>query len=112
MRLADDKMINMRSSDLVFEGDAKAANIHAHWMLPRHLQSQSHGVLMHQHADGSASVMFPGLYEGCHVQLKVTMLEAGFESSFGHVCGVYYSATQQWPVRVSLPSNEVKELSL
>jgi hypothetical protein len=112
VRLADGKTISVRSCDLVFEGEAKAVNTDGHWLLPRQLQSERHGVVMQQHADGSVSVMFPGLYEGCCVQLTGPMLEAGLEGSFGYVCGVYDSATQRWPVRVTLPSNEVKHLSL
>jgi len=112
VRLSDGKTINVRGSDLVFEGDATAVDVDGHWMLPRRLEGEKEGRVMRRHADGSVSVLLQALHEGCHVRLQGPMIEADLNGCFGYVCGSYDAATQRWPVRVMLPSNELKDLSL
>ncbi len=112
VRLSDGKTINVRGSDLVFEGDATAVGVDGHWMLPRRLEGEKEGRVMRRHADGSVSVLLQAPHEGCHVRLQGPMIEADLNGCFGYVCGSCDAATQRWPVRVMLPSNELKDLSL
>ena len=67
---------------------------------------------MRQHGDGSVSVLFQGPHEGCHVQLRGLATRADLNGCFGYVCGACDAATQRWPVRVTLASDEVKDVSL
>jgi hypothetical protein len=112
VRLSDGQTINVRGSDLVFEGDATAVDVDGHCMLPRRLEGEKEGRVMRRHVDGSVSVLLQALHEGCHVRLQGPMLEADLNGCFGYVCGSYDAATQRWPVRVMLPSNELKDMSL
>ncbi len=92
VRLSDGKTINVRGSDLVFEGDVTAVDVDGHWMLPRRMEGEKEGRVMGRHADGSVSVLLQALHEGCHVQLQGPMLEAGLNGCFGYVCGSYDAA--------------------
>ena len=112
VRLKDGKTINVRGSDLLFEGDAAAVEMEGQWMLPRVLGSRMAGRVMQQHADGSVSVLFQGPHEGCHVQLRGLVARADLNGCFGYVCGGCDVGTQRWPVRVTLPSGEVKDMAL
>ncbi len=112
VRLSDGKVIKVKASDLVFEGDAAAVEVEGRWMLLRQLDSRAEGRVMMQHDDGSVSVLFQRPHEGCHVRLQGPTLEADLNGCFGYVCGAYDGAAQRWPVRVTLPSNEVKDVLL
>jgi hypothetical protein len=112
LQLKDGKMINVRSSNLLFEGDATAVEMEGHWMLPRCLRFKVQGRVMQQHADGSVSILIQGPYEGCHVRLQGLKSRAELNGCFGHVYGACDRATHTWPVRVTLPSNEVEDMLL
>ncbi len=101
VRSSDGKTINVRGSDLLFEGDAAAVDIDGYWMLPRRLGSKSEGRVMQQHVDGSVSVQLQGL-----------LADADLNGFFGHVCGACDAASQRWPVRVTLPDGDTKDMSL
>ncbi len=111
VQLSDGKIINVQVSNLVFRGDASAVEMDGHWFLPRQLRSKKKGRVMQEHADGSISVMFQGLQEGCHVRLRDLPREE-LNGCFGFICGAYDGKTHRWHVRVKLPSNEVKDLSI
>ena len=112
VRLKDGKVINVKGIDLLFEGDAAAVDIEGHWMLPRRLGGQAQGRVMRQEADGSISVLFQGPHDGCHVQLQGLTIRTDLNGCFGYVCGACDAATQRWPVRVTLASDEVKDMLL
>jgi tetratricopeptide (TPR) repeat protein len=112
VRLSDGKVIKVKGSDLVFEDDAAAVDMEGQWMLPRRLENRAEGRVMLQHDDGSVSVLFQRPHEGCHVRLLGPTLEADLNGCFGYVCGAYDGEAQRWPVRVTLASNEVKDVLL
>jgi tetratricopeptide (TPR) repeat protein len=112
VRLSDEKVIKVKASDLVFEGDAAAVEMEGLWLLPRRLDNRAEGRVMRQHDDGSVTVMFQRPHEGCHVRLQGPTLEADLNGCFGYVFGAFDGATQRWPVRVTLPTNEVKDVLL
>ena len=112
VRLKDGKTVNVRGSDVLFEGDAAAVEMEGQWMLPRVLGNRMEGRVMRQHADGSVSVLFQGPHEGCHVQLRGLLSRADLNGCFGYVCGGCDGATQEWRVRATLPCGEVEEVSV
>jgi tetratricopeptide (TPR) repeat protein len=115
VRSSDGKVIHVRGSDLLFEGDAKAEESDGRWVFRSAASAQSRhqeGRILRQHDDGSVSVMFQGPHQGCHVQLQGLVDRSDLNGCFGYVCGACDSATQRWPVRVTLPSNNTKDMSL
>ena len=84
--LKDGKTVNVRVSDLLFEGDAAAVEVEGQWMVARVLGSRMEGRVMRQHGDGSVSVLFQGPHEGCHVQLRGLATRADLNGCFGYVC--------------------------
>jgi tetratricopeptide (TPR) repeat protein len=115
VRLSDGKMINVRGSDLRFAGDAVAEERDGRWTFQLSASPQSRhqaGRIMRQHDDGSFSVLLQAAHEGCHVQLQGLVARADLNGCFGYVCGACDSATQRWPVRVTLSSNDTKDMSL
>jgi hypothetical protein len=110
--LKDDKGINVKGINLLFECDAAAVDIDGNWMLPRRLGSQAQGRVFRQEAGGSISVLFQGPHEGCHVQLQGLTTRADLNGCFGYFCGAFNAMTQRWPVRVTLASDEVNDASL
>jgi hypothetical protein len=115
VRLSDGKVINVRGSELLFEGDAKAEESDGRWVLPLSALLQSRhqeGRIFRQHDDGSVSVLFQGPHQGCHVQLQGLLARADLNGCLGYVCGACDCATQRWPVRVLLPTGDTKDVSL
>ena len=53
--LKDGKTVNVRGSDLLFEGDAAAVEVEGQWMVARVLGSRMEGCVMRQHDDGTAA---------------------------------------------------------
>jgi tetratricopeptide (TPR) repeat protein len=109
VQLSNGKSMNVRSCDLLFEGDATAVEMDGQWMIPRRLNSKMKGQVMQQHPDGSVSVLFQGLHEGCHVRLQGSVSGTDANECFGHIYGKYDVVTKLWPVRVMLPSGKVKD---
>ena len=56
VRLKYGKTVNVRGSDLLFEGNAAAVEVEGQWMLARVLGSRMEGCVMRQHDDGSSWV--------------------------------------------------------
>lgn len=113
VRLSDGKVINVRSSDLRFEGDAVAHESDGRLKILLSASAQSRhqeGQVMRQHGDGSVSVIFQGPYEGCHVQLQGLPSHVELNGRFGYVCGACDSTTQLWPVKVTLLTGDTEIL--
>jgi tetratricopeptide (TPR) repeat protein len=116
VRLSDGKVINVRGSELLYEGDVKAEQSDGRWMSRLSVsdsQDQSlhqEGRIFWQHDDGSVSVMFQELHQGCHVQLQGLLTRADLNGCFGYVCDAYDIEKQRWPVRVMLPTSVTKDV--
>jgi len=115
VQLFDGKATNVKGSDLQFEGDAIAEVMEGRWAFKLKAPSEARrctGRVMRQHDNGSLSIFFQGPHSGCHVQLHGLACKPEYNGYFGYVCGAFESASQRWPVRVTLRSNEVKVLSM
>jgi hypothetical protein len=60
----------------------------------------------------SSTQVTQGPHQGCHVQLQGLLARADLNGCFGYVCGVFDSASQRWPVRVTLPAGDTKDMLL